>query len=324
MNLNNTYYSKMKIDAPYTGPTYTKIPNKAFELLAELNLPAATILVYFALCKHYNYDKNQSWPSLNTISKTTGLGLTSTKRSLNILCLKGMILRSKIRSMGGDYESNIYLIPHCVKYQIEYLLEDKKNLKKNKAIINHLQILDTEISNMINEQTRRSKNDLPRSKSDLPRTHLDLGESKKGVGGSKNADGVGLNTSTNNTIINKTNNITINVAKDNDQLPNELTQIKKHKRSMSLSSPQHIGEISSLVNLKNEGLAQEIAGALNDHKSLPFFRSVVSKLSNHEDIIHKCLSLTRETAEITGIKKTKGAVFTDHIKREGIKLGIEI
>ena len=306
----------MEKNTPYKGPTYTKVPNKAFELLAEMNLSAANILVYFSLCKYYNMEKNESWPSLNTLAKSTGLGLTSIKQSLNILCSKGMILRAKMRSKIGDYDNNIYYIPHFIKFQIEYLLEDKKNLKKNKRLIQDLKALDNEITEMVNEQMRRSKNDLPRSKNDLP-------GSKNALGRSKNADGVGLNTPTNYTIENKNQNIIINVQNNDENLTSELSHLKNFKRNRSLTT-QPIGEIKSLVDLKKEGFAQEIAAALNDYKSISFFRSLISKLGNHEDVIYKCLSLTKETDEITGINKTRGAVFTDHVKREAKKIGIEI
>ena len=87
---------------------------------------------------------------------------------------------------------------------------------------------------------------------------------------------------------------------------------------------QRIGEIGALIRIKHEGLVQEIAAALNDQKSIPFYRKLVSKFTDHEESIHKCLSLTRETDEISGINTSRGAVFTDHIKREAVQLGIEL
>ena len=139
-----------------------------------------------------------------------------------------------------------------------------------------------------------------------------------------NKTGVLAQNPPNNTTINSTNNITINVGKNNDDLMSGLKILKNHKRGMSLTTPTAIGEIGNLVNFKNEGFAQEIAETLNDHKSLPFFRALIVKFVNHEDIIYKCLSLTRETQELSGIKTSRGAVFTDHIKREAEHLGIKI
>ena len=93
---------------------------------------------------------------------------------------------------------------------------------------------------------------------------------------------------------------------------------------MSIRSSGHISEIEALSRIKHEGLVQKLAEDLNDQKSIPFFRGLVSKFTDHEDMIYKCLSLTRETQEMAGIKTSRGAVFTDHIKREAEKLGIEI
>jgi len=58
-----------------------------------------------------------------------------------------------------------------------------------------------------------------------------------------------------------------------------------------------------------ESLVQEIAQILNDQKSVPFFRIVVFKFSGHEDVIFKCLGLTKETAELSVVKKSRGHLY---------------
>lgn len=73
-----------------------------------------------------------------------------------------------------------------------------------------------------------------------------------------------------------------------------------------------------------ESLVQEIAQTLNDHRSVPFYRIVVLKFSGHEDVIFKCLGLTKETAELSVVKKSKGAIFTHLIKKEAQKLNIHL
>lgn len=72
-----------------------------------------------------------------------------------------------------------------------------------------------------------------------------------------------------------------------------------------------------------ESLVQEIARTLNDHRSVPFFRIVVLKFSGHEDVLFKCLGLTKETAQLSAIKKSTGAIFTHLIKKEAKKLNID-
>jgi hypothetical protein len=133
---------------------------------------------------------------------------------------------------------------------------------------------------------------------------------------------------TNNTTINNTINIIKNVKETKDESNNDLTSsfknLKRYDKEFSNISTEAIGNSNTLLKIKREGLVQQLASELNDEKSIPFFRSLVSKFTDHEDTIYKCLSLTRETQELAGIKTSRGAVFTDHIKREAEKLGIEM
>lgn len=43
-----------------------------------------------------------------------------------------------------------------------------------------------------------------------------------------------------------------------------------------------------------------------------------------EELIYKSLSLTREVLETKGVKRSKGAVFTDILKRECQKRGVAL
>ncbi len=71
-----------------------------------------------------------------------------------------------------------------------------------------------------------------------------------------------------------------------------------------------------------EELAQELVEKLMDKKSLAFYKKIASKVP--EDIIYRCLSLTKEIEETGRIKKTKGAIFTNLLKKECMKLKIEL
>ena len=75
---------------------------------------------------------------------------------------------------------------------------------------------------------------------------------------------------------------------------------------------------------QRENLVQEIARTLNDPRSVPYYRIVVLKFSEHEDVIFKCLGLTKETTELSVVKKSKGAIFTHLIKKEAKKLNIDL
>lgn len=73
---------------------------------------------------------------------------------------------------------------------------------------------------------------------------------------------------------------------------------------------------------RQESLVSEILEKLGDKRSENWYRKVVKKCP--DDLVYKCLSLTRETVETGGVKKTKGAIFTDILKRECVKFGIDI
>ena len=76
------------------------------------------------------------------------------------------------------------------------------------------------------------------------------------------------------------------------------------------------------VTAQDDAFVDFIIKELGDEVSRPWFRNVVSKVP--QDAIYKCLSLTKETAEISGIRKSRGAVFTDHLKRECEQLKISL
>ena len=147
---------------------------------------------------------------------------------------------------------------------------------------------------------------------------------KKSEGTFKSEEGVPSQSPTNNTTINNTINIIKNVKESNEDLTSGFKNLKRYDKEFSKVSTEAIGKSSTLIKIKREGLVQQLASELNDEKSIPFFRSLVSKFTDHEETIFKCLSLTRETQEMAGIKTSRGAVFTDHIKREAERLGIEL
>lgn len=66
----------------------------------EFKLSNSTLIVLFALCYHYNGNRNDSFPSQQFISDKTGLSLSSIKRSIKELLEKGLIL--KCRSKYGN------------------------------------------------------------------------------------------------------------------------------------------------------------------------------------------------------------------------------
>jgi len=89
-------------------------------------------------------------------------------------------------------------------------------------------------------------------------------------------------------------------------------QLKK-KRLVLTKSPEKIAVQKSLV--------MEMLQALGDVKSERFYSKVARLVP--EDIIYKCLSLVREVTETGQVKKSKGAVFVDILKRECQQRGIK-
>ena len=73
---------------------------------------------------------------------------------------------------------------------------------------------------------------------------------------------------------------------------------------------------------RRESLVQIMLEQLGDEKSENFYRKVAQRMP--EEMIYRCLSLTREVGETSGIKKSRGAVFTDILKREGKKIGVTL
>jgi len=71
---------------------------------------------------------------------------------------------------------------------------------------------------------------------------------------------------------------------------------------------------------QQESLSSMMLEKLGDSQSENFYHKVAQKYP--EDLIYKCLSLTQEVIETQKIKKSKGAVFTDILKREGEKIGL--
>lgn len=76
------------------------------------------------------------------------------------------------------------------------------------------------------------------------------------------------------------------------------------------------------TNYLEESMVSEMIEKTGDKKSKNYFKKIARICP--EDMIYRCLSLTREVEEIDGIKTSKGAVFVDILKRECAKFSIDI
>lgn len=100
---------------------------------------------------------------------------------------------------------------------------------------------------------------------------------------------------------------------DEDGVVVIFSSIKKCSSQMQLTF-EELARQESLVSMMLE--------KLEDVQSENFYHKVAQRYP--ENLICKCLSLTQEVIETQKIKKSKGAVFTDILQREGEKLGLAL
>jgi hypothetical protein len=83
-----------------------------------------------------------------------------------------------------------------------------------------------------------------------------------------------------------------------------------------------VGTEETKLSEMEEAFLNEVIMVLGDESSRAWLSTIVKKVPMES--VYKCLSLTKETIELSGIKKSKGAIFTDHIKRECQMLKISL
>ena len=84
---------------------YFRMYNKVF----DLDLKATTFLVYsYLVC--CTGTKVSCWPSLETISRKTGLSISTVQEHLKILEQRQLISKSRHRMDGGLGKNNVYTL----------------------------------------------------------------------------------------------------------------------------------------------------------------------------------------------------------------------
>ena len=84
---------------------YFRMYNKVF----DLDLKATTFLVYsYLVCCAGS--KGNCWPSLETISRKTGLSVSTVQEHLKILEQRQLISKSRHRIDGGWGKNNVYTL----------------------------------------------------------------------------------------------------------------------------------------------------------------------------------------------------------------------
>ena len=83
-------------------------------------------------------------------------------------------------------------------------------------------------------------------------------------------------------------------------------QVKKKKTG----KPQ----LDEETNNKQKALVMDMIEALGDMRSEKFYLKVARVVS--DELIYKCLSLVKEVTETSSVKKSRGAIFVDILKKE--------
>ena len=95
--------SKYKYKVPTEN--YFRMYNQVF----DLNLKAPTFLLYAYLLSCAG-NKGNCWPSLNTISRKTGLSISAVQEHLKILEQRQLISKSRRRVDGSWGKDNVYIL----------------------------------------------------------------------------------------------------------------------------------------------------------------------------------------------------------------------
>ena len=95
---------------------FTQISNDVFKLTNGNEFK-----IYSYLCSNYNRELGYSFPSLNTISKSTNMSVPTVTKCIKNLEKLGLIRISKFESKTNKYVNNIYkiFIPIIVKDDLE-------------------------------------------------------------------------------------------------------------------------------------------------------------------------------------------------------------
>ena len=92
------------------------------------------MMVYMILCKHYNTEPSNCWPSTNTIAKGQVILQETPPDPLTRYCQSGMILKIKSKQANSVYENNTYYLPHQISFELERLSLERKTPGINKRI----------------------------------------------------------------------------------------------------------------------------------------------------------------------------------------------
>lgn len=105
---------------------HIRIMNTVFESGVWGKLTASAIKTYTAICKHYNWERRRSNPSIKKIAQECGISKRSVNYAIEELIKEGLIIKKKEENSLG-YPFNSYIV-------VDYLLKELENLSRDTKI----------------------------------------------------------------------------------------------------------------------------------------------------------------------------------------------
>lgn len=123
----------------YREFTQFELTTNILNNLKQFDLTPVAKLVLLELSTHYNGEKNGAvvFPSIETIAETLGVGLTATKKAIKDLIAEGLIIKSKMSKVHGNYNK------YCLTLKVQGVKGHNTTYKRSE-----------------NELSKQSKNDL--------------------------------------------------------------------------------------------------------------------------------------------------------------------
>lgn len=86
----------------------------AFKIAQETELKPHEFAIFITIAGHYKQEDNGAFPSVERLTRITGISKASAHRAINGLTEKGLIAVEKAKGEGKQYTHNVYRLPGYV------------------------------------------------------------------------------------------------------------------------------------------------------------------------------------------------------------------
>ncbi len=133
----------------YREFTQFELTTNLLNNLKQFDLTPVAKLVLLELSTHYNGEKNGAvvFPSIETIAETLGVGLTATKKAIKDLIAEGLIIKSKMSKVHGNYNK------YCLTLKVQNTTSERSENELSKQSKNDLFYIGTNKQEQKKEQT---------------------------------------------------------------------------------------------------------------------------------------------------------------------------